>query len=323
MARFSIGTAFGDAFSLVGRRPLSVFVWGLLILLPTATTLLVMIPMLGEVIASTDTGAEPEFSQMLQFQGISGLLNIVQLLIMAVVYTAVMRAIVRPRETGFFSLRLGMDELRVAVVAVAVGIGVYLAMIVLLLLGAAIGYAVWQLDSPGNWMAIVALVLVLIVGIWLMMARISLIAPASVLYRDFAFVQGWRLGRGQTWPLFGMMVLLAVIILIVEMAVVLALLAAFGVGAAFINLENAEVWANPANWGDPIPWLMANWIWCAVGGVVVSFIYGMIMTLGIAPFASACRQLAESSTPPPAAEPVIEPVAEDAHTAEPAHEPEL
>lgn len=319
MARFSIGTAFGDAFNLVGRRPVSVFVWGLLVLLPSVASILVTLPMMSEAIASSEAGMKPDFGRMMQFQGVSGLMHIVQLLVMAVVYTAVMRAIVRPREKGLFSLRLGMDELRVAVVGVAVFIGFYLAGVVLVLLGAAIGYAVWQLDSPGNWIAIAALVVVLILGLWLMMARISLIAPASVLFRDFAFVQGWRLGRGQTWPLFGMMVLLGVIILLVEIAVAVGLLAAFGVGAAFINLENAEVWADPANWGDPTPWLMANWAWCAVGGVVLSFIYGMIMTLGIAPFASACRQLADSSAPPP----VVEPAPEEAHPAEPAPEPEL
>tara|TARA_R110000787_G_scaffold9595_5_gene33375 strand:+ start:351 stop:1310 length:960 start_codon:yes stop_codon:yes gene_type:complete len=319
MARFSIGTAFGDAFRLVGRRPVSVLVWGLLILLPSAGAVLVTLPMIAEAIASSEAGRDPDFTGMIQLQGVSGLLHIVQLLVMAVVYTAVMRAIIRPRETAVFSLRLGMDELRVAVVGVAVFIGVYVALIVLVLLGAAVGYAVWQLNSPGNWMAITALVLVLILGVWLMLARISLIAPASVLYRDFAFVQGWRLGRGQTWPLFGMMLLLVVIILLVELAVAIAALAAFGVGAAFINLESIEVWANPANWGDPVPWLMANWIVCALGGLVLSFVYGLLLTLGLAPFASACRQLADSSAPAPVSEPGTDPTP----TAEPAHAPEL
>lgn len=319
MARFSIGAALGDAFRLVGQRPLSVFVWGLLILLPSAGMLLLMLPMMGALASSTGGGGEPDFNRMLQFQGLNGLLNIVQLVVMAVVYTAVMRAVIRPRETGFFSLRLGMDELRVTVVAVAVMAGVYVAAFVLMLLGAAIGYAAWQMESPGNWMAITALVVVLLLGIWLLMARISLIAPASVLYRDFAFVQGWTLGRGQTWPLFGMMLLLLLIILLVEFVIVIAGLAAFGVGAAFIDLENVEVWADPANWGDPMPWIVANWAWCALGGVVASFLYGVVMTLGLAPFASACRQLADSSAPPP----VVEPVMEEVHTAEPAPGPEL
>lgn len=319
MARFSIGTAFGDSFRLIGRRPLSVFVWGLLILLPTAASFLVMMPMMAEVIASAETGADPEFSQLLQFQGISGLLNILQLLIIVVVYTAIMRAIVRPRETGFFSLRLGMDELRVAVVGIAATVGIYLAMIVLVLLGAAVGYAVWQLESPANWMAIAALVVVLILGVWLMMARISLIAPASVLYRDFAFVQGWRLGRGQTWPLFGMMLALLVIVLAIEIVLAIAVLAAFGLGAAITDLHNIEVWADPTNWGDPLPWMIANWAWCALGGVALSFLYGFFVTLGIAPFASACRQLADSH----AAKAVREPVVETPADPEPAHTPEL
>ena len=319
MARFSIGTAFGDAFGLVGRRPLSVLVWGLLILLPSAGAVLVTLPFMVEAFASSEAGRDPDFSAMLQLQGVSGLLHIVQLLVMAVVYTAVIRAIIRPKERAVFSLRIGMDELRVAVVGVAVFVGFYLAGVVLMLLGVAAGFAMWQLDSPANWITIAVLVLVLVLGLWLMTARISLIAPASVLYRDFAFVQGWRLGRGKTWPLFGMMLLLLVIILLVEIAVVIAALAAFGVGAAFIDLNNVEVWADPANWGDPIPWMMANWAWCALGGVVLSFVYGMLLTLGLAPFASACRQLADSSAPPPVAEPVTEPV----QTAEPAHAPEL
>tara|TARA_R110002051_G_scaffold204586_1_gene270697 strand:- start:1288 stop:2247 length:960 start_codon:yes stop_codon:yes gene_type:complete len=318
MARFSIGTAFSDAFGLIGRRPLSVFVWGLLLLLPSAGTILVVLPMLSDVIASSGAGMEPDFRRMMQHQSMSGLLHIVQLLVMAVVYTAIMRAVIRPKEKAVFSLRLGMDELRVAVVGVAVFIGFYLALVVLVLLVAAAGFAIMQLDAPGNWIAIAALVLVLILGVWLMLARVSLIAPASVLYRDFAFVQGWRLGRGQTWPLFGMMLLLVVVVLVIETIALIAGLAAFGVGAAFTDMENVEVWADPANWGDPMPWLMANWIWCALGGVVLSFVYGMVLTLGIAPFASACRQLADSSAPPPAAEPM----AEDAAPAEPAHAPE-
>ena len=133
MARFSIGTAFGDAFRLVGRRPVSVLVWGLLILLPSAGAVLVTLPMIAEAIASSEAGRDPDFTGMIQLQGVSGLLHIVQLLVMAVVYTAVMRAIIRPRETAVFSLRLGMDELRVAVVGVAVFIGVYVALIVLVL----------------------------------------------------------------------------------------------------------------------------------------------------------------------------------------------
>lgn len=317
MARFSIGTALGDAFGLVGRRPLSVFVWGLLILLPTAAICLVMMPMMGEVIASAEAGAEPELGPILQFQGVNGLLNILQLLIIAVVYTAIMRAVVRPRETAFFSLRIGMDELRVAVVGIAATVGIYVAMVVLVLLGAAAGYAIWQLDAPGNWVAISVLVLVLILGIWLMMARISLIAPASVLFRDFAFVQGWQLGRGQTWSLFGMMLVLLVIILTIELLIGVALIAALGLGAAFADLQNVEAWGNPGNWGDPLPWMMANWAWCALGGVVLSFVYGFFVTLGIAPFASACRQLADSRSPGPEA------VVEEPAAVDPAPAPEL
>ncbi|MGV9007208.1 MAG: hypothetical protein ACOH1H_10785 [Brevundimonas sp.] len=319
MARFSIGTAFGDAFRLIGRRPLSVFIWGLLVLLPNAAIFLVMLPMMGEIIASGEAGMEPDFGQMMQFQGLNGLLNLVQIVITVVVYTAVMRAVVRPAERSFFSLRLGMDELRVAVVGIAVFVGVYMAMIVLVLLGAAIGFAVWQLQAPGNWMAISALVLVLILGVWLMMARVSLIAPASVLHRDFAFVQGWQMGRGQTWSLFGMMLLQLAIVLVIELALAVAVVMTLGLGSAFGDPQVFAVWFNPANWGDPIPWLTSHWPWVIPGGVVLAFIYGLFLCLGVGPFASACRQLVDSS----AAAPVSGPEADTPPAVEPAPTPEL
>tara|TARA_R110002167_G_scaffold16669_12_gene64769 strand:- start:1802 stop:2746 length:945 start_codon:yes stop_codon:yes gene_type:complete len=314
MARFSIGKAFGESFGLIGRRPLSVFVWGLLILLPSVAGVLVLLP----VFAAAEMGTEPDFSQFIQFQGISGLLNLVQILLMVVVYTAVMRAVVRPKEAALFSLRLGMDELRVAVVGIAIGVGVFAAMIIVVMLAAAIGYAVLQLNSPGNSIAIAALVVVLLLGICLLMARISLIAPASVLYRDFAFVEGWKLGRGQAWPLFGMMVLLWLVVLLIEVAVVIAILAAVGLGSVATDPETFRTWVDPANWGDPIPWITANWPWCVAGGVVVTFVYGIFLTLGVAPYASACRQLVESS-PAPAADMPPEPET----TTEPANTPEL
>jgi len=47
-------------------------------------------------------------------------------------------------------------------------------------------------------------------------------------------------------------------------------------------------------------WMAVNWPWLVVGGLVLSWVYGAFMTLMVAPFASACRQLAETSEPLPA-----------------------
>ncbi len=305
MARFSIGTAIGEAFGLMRRRPLSVFVWGLLLVAPSVASVALILPMMGEVFASIAAdGANQEqihdamMGDMMQVQGVSSLLNLLQLVLTVIVYTAVMRAVVRPRETSFFSLRLGMDELRVAVVGVAIVVAFYLLMLILVLLGVGIGFAIWGLGEPFNWLIIAVLCIGLMLAIWLGAARVSLIAPASVLHKTFAFEEGWKLGRGRTGALFGMMLLIVLIIIVVEVIV-------FGIGAAVMAVTAGGMdWSriHAAIEDDPFAGLqalfVANWPWIAVAGVIISALYGFLLTLGIAPFASACRQLSAQAEPP-------------------------
>jgi hypothetical protein len=255
-------------------------------------------------------------ADMAQIQGISSLLNLVQLVLVVVVYTAIMRAVVRPRETAFFSLRLGMDELRVAVVGLALIVGIYLAALIYVLLGVGIGFATWGLGEPYNWLIIVALCLVFVLAIWLGAARVSLIAPASVLHRTFAFEQGWKLGRGRTGALLGMMLLIILIMLVVQalaggigsavfILIMLVLQAiVFGAGAAVVMAGAGGMdWAriHAAVQDDPVAALTAlfnaNWPWVTLAGLVASALHGVILTLSIAPFASACRQLSAEVAP--------------------------
>lgn len=304
MARFSIGTAIGEAFGLMRRRPLAVFVWGLLMVAPSVASMALILPMMGEMFASIASGADHEqihdamMGKMMQMQGVSSLLNLLQLVLTVIVYTAVMRAVVRPRETSFFSLRVGMDELRVAVVGLAIVVGFYMLVLVLALLGVGIGFAVWGLGEPYNWLIIAGLCIGLFVAIWFGAARVSLIAPASVLYQTFAFEEGWKLGRGRTGALFGMMLLIVLIVVVTEMIV-------FGIGAAVVAVTAGGMdWPqiHSAIEDDPMAGLhalfVANWPWVTLAALVVSAFYGFLVTLGIAPFASACRQLTDSQTPP-------------------------
>ena len=304
MARFSIGTAIGEGFGLIRRRPFAVFVWGLLMAAPSVASFALLLPMMGGMIGSMASGAtDPQqvhsamMADMAQIQGLSSLLNLVQLVVMVIVYTAIMRAVVRPRETAFFSLRLGMDELRVAVVGLALIVGIYLAALIFVLLGVGIGFATWGLGEPYNWLIIVALCLGLVLAIWLGAARVSLIAPASVLHRTFAFEQGWKLGRGRAGALFGMMLLIILIVLVAQAMVV-------GIGSAvFMVAAGGMDWSRilAAIEEDTVAALTAlfnaNWPWVTLAGLVVSALHGVIVTLGIAPFASACRQLSAGVAP--------------------------
>jgi hypothetical protein len=304
MARFSIGTAVSEAFGLMRRRPLATFVWGLLMVAPSVGSLALILPILGDMLtAIASEGADPDQVQnammgdMMQMQGVSALLNLVQVVVTVIVYTAVMRAVVRPRETSFFSLRLGMDELRVAVVGLALVVGFYMLVAIFILLGVGIGFASWGLGEPYNWLIIVSLGVGLFVAIWLGAARVSLMVPASVLHRTFAFEEGWKLGRGRTGALFGMMLLIILIMLVVQVIAV-------GIGSAvFMAAAGGMDWSRiqAAIEESPIAALTAlfnaNWPWVTLAGLAVSVLYGVLVTLGIAPFASACRQLSAEVAP--------------------------
>lgn len=307
MKRFSIGKSIGDGFGLIGRRPFAVFAWGLVMVAPMFAALGLIFPALGEMVASMpdpDAGAadasafsEGMVAQMMQFQMASMLANLGQYVGMAIVYTAIFRAVLRPAERSFFSLRVGMDELRVAVAGLAIGIGIYIVMIIAVLLCVALGFGLWaQGEAVALW-ACGILGLAMIVALLWGLARVSLIAPASVLYRDFAFAQGWKLAAGKGWPLLGMLVLLYLMILVIYIVVIgIAAVAAGGVIAA-----TGSAWTGAGPDANPFEgmsgWMSVNWPWLVVGGLVLSWVYGAFMTLMVAPFASACRQLAETSQP--------------------------
>lgn len=307
MARFSIGAAIGDAFGLIRRRPLSVFVWGLVMVAPMLAALGLIFPALGEMVAgmpgpdaaAAGTSAFPEgmVAQMLQFQMASMLANLGQYVGMVIVYTAIFRAVLRPAGGSFFSLRVGMDELRVAVAGLAIGIGIYIVMIFAVLLCVALGFGLWA-QGEAVALGVCGIVgLAMIVALLWGLARLSMIAPASVLYRDFAFAQGWKLAAGKGWPLLGMLVLVYLMILVIYIvAIMIVAVAAGGIIAATGSAwESAGPDANPFE--GMSAWMAVNWPWLVVGGLVLSWVYGAFMTLMVAPFASACRQLAETSQP--------------------------
>jgi hypothetical protein len=309
MRRFSIGTSIGDAFKLIRARPLAVFVWGLLTVAPILGGFALILPTMGDMFANlpasgSDASGYPDraFAQMMQFQMASMLMNVGQLLVMAVVYTAIMRAMLRPKETSFFSLRVGMDELRVAVVGLAIGVAMYIAMIIVVLfavaLAVAVGLGAGMTADSGVGIASISVVLVIVgmFGFLWAMARVSMMAPASVLYRDFAFVQGWKLATGKGWSLLGMMLLIFVVVILIEVIVIV-----IGVGLFAGFAVATGPWDDIANAAEPFTgmaaWLAANWYWAALAALAVGLIYGLVLTLTIAPFASACRQLAEGDGP--------------------------
>lgn len=302
MARFSIRTALGDAFALVGHRPLSVLVWGLLVLAPSVVGLALLLPVFTAITASLDNGAIAS-ADMVRLQFASMLMNAGQWLAVFVVYTAIMRAVLRPGARAVFSLRLHMDELRVAVFGIAALLGASAAMVVVMLLGGGIAAALWSISETAGWIGLGVLGLAAFATLLVAAARISLIAPASVLFRDFAFAQGWGLARGHILRLALMMLAVIAIVLLIEVLVMLVVAGGLYVSGASRALAGAMAGFDSDPAGVAQGLFLAYWPWMAAGGVCVAFVYGLLHVLVIAPFASACGQLAEAARPAPDEDP--------------------
>jgi len=190
-----------------------------------------------------------------------------------------------------------MDELRVAVAGLAIGIGIYIVMIFAILLCVALGFGLWaQGEAVALWTCGIVGLAIIVALLW-GLARLSLIAPASVLYRDFAFSQGWKLASGKGWPLLGMLLLLYLMVVVIYIVLIIIV----SIAAGGLIAATGSTWAGAGHDANPFEgmsaWVGVNWPWLFVGGLVLSGVYGAFMTVMVAPFASACRQLAETSQP--------------------------
>lgn len=311
MARFSIGEAIGAAFSLIRRRPAAVFVWGLLVVGP----ILLFAPMMlafifrfaATIEAESAAGIDPAtapfpaeaFAGMVGMQAAAGLMNLLQLFALIVVYPAIMRAVIRPDERSWFSLRVGMDEVRVAVVAVAVFGGLYFVMMIGMMLAmvvAAVGAGVGGGPDGGGFVfgvVMMGLMVVMMIAALCVLARVSLMAPASLQYRTFAFAEGWRMGRGQWDRLIGLHLASIAVILMIELLLMILVLI---IALVIMNMGVDWSWPQAGSSENPFPAIEAAlvtwWPLMAAAGLLACAFYGVVLTISVAPVASACAQLA-------------------------------
>lgn len=311
MARrgFSIGEALGDGFRLAGRRPLSVFAWGLLMLIPALIPLLIVGPALmdlpwAELAADSGPSDSAAFNDYIVRSNVASLLsNALQLLVGGMLGAAVYRLVLDPaRGRGRpFGLGLGMDELRVVVGYIALFVGVMVVMAALILIAVGVGLAFWpMLSEAGRVWAVFALIFVSLIALLVVYARVCLIPPAFVAMGDFEFGAGWRLGAGQT----GRLILMTLVIWLLSIVIALmayAVLAAVGFGLWTALGLGAALPQSPA---EMIDFVSSNprLAWLGVLILPLSWVYGLLGVVSMAPYASAVRQLTPSAEiPEPAA----------------------
>ncbi|MBS0297688.1 MAG: hypothetical protein JSR45_15365 [Proteobacteria bacterium] len=309
-----IGAAAFSGFGLIARRPLSVLVWGLVY------TLIVMIPMglffglAGPDIvefyrtffqnAAHGSSAPPDMGPMMAMQARLGMINpllwIASLTARGVLMAAVFRAILRPEQSSFFSLRLGMDELWQAImylvmsfVAVGVIIGV---LIVSFIVGGGLFLAASAAPEPWTgWVRTLAIIICVVGGVgamlWVLL-RLSMAAPMTFAHKQFMLGESWSLTRGRTLQLFLMCLLLIVVLMVVEAVigtiVVVAVMSAAGAGGLFQPGHLRAMLDQPAS-----VWMSGLLPWFIGLGAVGALLTGPLAAIFIAPWATAYKQIAD------------------------------
>jgi hypothetical protein len=271
---------------------LRVWAWGVVSVAPSLLIGALMLRLFGAVALEDMASNEPSAAfvgQMIQFQALSGLANILQMLIWVAVTAAIFRTVLFPeRPAPFAGLKVGMDEVRVAVVALAMLVAFYAAAIVIGLVAFAIGAGLWFVSEVAAVALGLLTALAAGLAVWGVLLRACLIMPTSVALGDFAFVQGWRLSKGQVLRLLGLSLAIVAVVLAIELAllaviaVVLFLVAGINVFSLAAMLDQG---APPTvNWGVLIPWALAAF-------VPLSWLQGFLTTVMMAPYAEACRLL--------------------------------
>ena len=295
---FSIGEALEAPFALIRRRPLTVLGWGIGMLAVVAAIYAVMIPLFlrlpwgeGDAMMDAYTG------EIVQLQAAINGLNIVLYLVMLVMVNAVGRAVLaQGRGDAFLFMRLSMDEVRVAVVIVATFIGWYVALVVLVLIGVALGAALW---STGQAIAVSVVIIygvLVFIGVIVGWVRVSLMAPATLILGRFAFTEGWAIAKGQVLKLIGLN-LLVWLIYMLSYLVLAAIVAAILVGSFFAQ---GLVWPSVVDSPlDLMPLVRPMTIPFLATLPILAFSFGSYLALISAPSIVAARHLLDGVPLPP------------------------
>jgi hypothetical protein len=300
MAEISLGAAVGAGFELIRRRPVSVLVWGAVLvglqLLALALFAPLYMAVYGAMLQGMANGGPPDVAslatpQVRSLQGLSQLYNLGQLLITAVVYCAVFRAVLHPERSAFAYLRLGAPEFFLVVLIFAAFIALFVALLILIIpTSIFIGVTVALTHGGGA----AALILVPIVMLAMVAAtifvglRFAFVGPMMVEDGKFHLFESWTLTRGRVLTLFLVGLSLFAILLLVEIVLLAILLA---VGAAEVQSLGglaqamAQLRAAPMALAGKLGPLLA-----AVGVVEIP-IAGCLMAIGAAPWARAYRDL--------------------------------
>lgn len=248
---FSATDAAFEGFRVVRRQPLTIVWWTLAYLVCTLAFFAVGAPAVANLMSMAETlegSTQPsieEFQQIaMVYAAFLGWVMPLALICGAIINAAVARSVLRPAESAFGYLRLGMDEVRVLVVTVVLGI---LAMIVSVVVWGLVGVLAGFVGASGQnalWLVVVVAGLGAVALLIWLAVRFSLAIPITVAERRIAIFDSFGVTRGRFWGILGMAVIAFVMTMIVAllgMVVGMPVTLATGGLSALAELQEASI----------------------------------------------------------------------------------
>lgn len=225
------------AFGLFREHLSAVAIWAGVYLAGNIAILLVTMPILRGAM-SPETMADP--AQMMASMLPVYLFNMLMAVVGVVLYTAAMRAVLRPQAGGLAFMRLGMDELRMIGLLILFGIIGFVVGLVLTLVLGVLGMGV----AVGSESPMLSVLLSFVIGLGLLaffiffLVRFSLAFPLTLHRQRIVVGEAWTLSRGRFWTLFGAALVITLIGMFLSIVA-----ASFAVGGYLADIMAAS--------GDP------------------------------------------------------------------------
>ena len=230
METFSTTDAALAGFRLVREHPRTVAVWGVIQLVVSAVTNVLIIVSGGSNLHILKQWP-PTTADVTQMQGemqalapVSLLCMLLNMVAFAIIFTGVYRVLLRPSDRGLAHLRLGRDEVRQFLALLVWALTMLGAYVAAVIVG---GLVVWVVQlATGGQGALSALVLLMAtVGIFAFLiyaaVRISFIGVLTFMTGKIDLKSALALTRGRFWHLFGTYVLAFILFIIVNLVVMM------------------------------------------------------------------------------------------------------
>jgi hypothetical protein len=216
MSRFSPSDAALEGFRLARAHPGTILAWCFIYLGGLFLISIAMIATLGpKFIEMARKGqlvtAQQDPAQLADTLSSSWpaliVVVIMTLLLMSMIMGGIFRLVLRPAEHGFAHLRLGKDELRLAVVNLAlVAIGIFFL---------ALGVLLTSIVSRSGPFAVAIVSIVFVAFTVWIGVRLALLTPMAFDHGKIEFRAAWNLSRDHFWSLLGMVLMAVIFYLIV------------------------------------------------------------------------------------------------------------